>query len=209
MSDIYIVRHGETSGESSVRLYGKTNIGLSDSGREQMRLAGNHLEHIPFKQVFVSPLSRSQESARIMLSGRGPEPEVVAGFREISFGDWEGWTLDEAAERDPENYMEWKKGSVDFQFPGGDRKSEFFLKKAAAANETFSDCQLPALAVLHKGVIKGVLSALLNLSLDEVSPMHIELGSIHHLQRNENSSWTLIATNETSHLGDTRIPSSR
>lgn len=208
-NDLYIVRHGETTGISSERLYGSTDIDLSDLGREQMRRVGDRLQGITFAQAFASPLSRSRESVEIILSGRGPEIEIIEGFREISFGRWEGWTFEEAAERDPENHAEWKKGSLDFRFPEGDHKQDFFNRKAATARDIFTDCQLPALAVLHKGVIKGVLAALLKITLDEVSPMFVELGSIHRLRRAADSSWTLLGTNEADHLGSAHIPSSR
>ena len=37
MQELFLVRHGETTGQSSVRLYGATDVPLSDLGREQVR----------------------------------------------------------------------------------------------------------------------------------------------------------------------------
>ena len=37
---ITLVRHGETTGQSSIRFFGQTDVPLSDVGREQMRRAG-------------------------------------------------------------------------------------------------------------------------------------------------------------------------
>ncbi|MGA2411387.1 MAG: histidine phosphatase family protein, partial [Candidatus Binataceae bacterium] len=34
---LVLVRHGETVGNSNIRYYGRTDIGLSDLGRNQMR----------------------------------------------------------------------------------------------------------------------------------------------------------------------------
>ena len=59
MSDLYIIRHGETAGESSVRFYGSTDIPLSEFGREQLRRSKELLRDVPFRTIVASPLRRS------------------------------------------------------------------------------------------------------------------------------------------------------
>ncbi|MFC1474639.1 histidine phosphatase family protein, partial [bacterium] len=186
-----------------------TDIELSDAGREQMRRVGDALRGIEFGVVYTSPLRRSLESAEIVMAGRGPALTVEEGFREINFGDWEGWTLPEAAERDPENHKLWEKKTPDFGFPGGDTKIGFFTRIMESAREVFASPPLPALAVLHKGVIRGVLAELTALPIEEFMEAHIELGGIHRLRKTSGGGWELVISNETSHLGDTRIPESR
>ena len=205
---LYLVRHGETVGDSSVRLYGRTDIELSDLGREQMRRAGAVLRLMTFQTVIVSPLQRSRESADILLAGRGPAPRVTQEFREIDFGAWEGLSFAEIAERYPENHAAWKTMGVDFAFPGAETKKSFFERVAAAALRIFPEAQSPALAVLHKGVIKGILAGLLGRPVMSLADHPIELGGIHMLRR-EAGGWTLAQTNETAHLGDCRLPESK
>lgn len=207
MADLILVRHGETVGESSIRLYGRTDIELSDLGRDQMRRAGDALAHIDFRSVFVSPLARSAESARIILAGRGPAPVVVPEFAEIDFGDWEGWSLAEAEARDPEAFKARRVEGANFRFPGGESKLEFFSRCSDAANRLFSAAPAPALAVIHKGVIKGALAGLLDVTVHDMNDHPIELGSFHRLEKSGHS-WRLLSTNETAHLGDLRLPGS-
>jgi len=209
MAELIVVRHGETAGESSIRLYGKTDIELSDFGREQMRRVAAALREIEFAAVYASPLKRSLESARIAAGGREPGIFIEEGFREINFGNWEGWTLPEAAERDPENYALWEKKTADFGFPGGDTKPGFFTRIMETARSVFSSPPLPALAVLHKGVIRGVLAALAERPLEEFMHAPIELGGIHRLRRTPAGRWELTASNETKHLGEFRLPGSK
>jgi len=83
------------------------------------------------------------------------------------------------------------------------KEEGFFARIGKTALDVFSSTETPVLAVLHKGVIRGILSALLNKPLHELSPHPIELGSIHRLERSEDS-WTLISINETDHLGEYR-----
>ena len=205
MSDLILLRHGETTGKSSVRFYGSTDIELSEFGIEQMRCAGRVLENELFGTVYTSPLKRSRHSADIVMNGREPEPVVVEEFREIDFGKWEGLSHDEIAERDPQGYRAWKQNGLLFsRFPGGESKAEFYRRIAMAANKVFNHNEQPALAVLHKGVIRGIIAALLDIQPLELTGHPIELGSIHRLSRFP-GGWKLISTNETSHLGEFRI----
>lgn len=206
MRELYIVRHGETEGESSVRLYGRTDVGLSEAGREQMRRTGAALAHVTFDTVIVSPLRRSRDSAAIILGGRGPEPRIEPEFTEIDFGTWEGWTLAEAEARDPENFAARIADGADFAFPGGDSKREFFTRTARAAARIFNPLPGRTLAVLHKGVIKGALAGLLGRPVETFDAHRIELGGIHILRGD--GAWQLDAANDTAHLGGARMPGS-
>ena len=203
-SELVLVRHGETAGESSIRYYGATDIPLSDLGRRQMMSAGNALRGIAFRAVVTSPLRRSREGASLVLDGYETADVVVEAFREIDFGDWEGLTADEIAERHPELYHEWRvHGRLD-GFPGGETRKKFYTRIAKAADDVFSDMGLPVLAVLHKGVIRGILSHLLDVPPGNLADQRIELGSIHRLRRSA-TGWELVAENETAHLGELRI----
>ena len=202
--ELFILRHGETAGESSIRYYGSTDIPLSDIGRRQMMLAGEALRGIGFNSVVTSPLARSRESAALALDGSVSREIVVEDFREIHFGDWEGLTADEIAVRYPELYSRWRvEGRLD-GFPNGDIRSDFFLRVSSAAGRIFSGIELPSLAVLHKGVIRGILSRLLEIRYDDLLDHSIELGSIHRLRRTGNT-WELVGINETVHLGKYRM----
>jgi len=204
MSQIVLLRHGETAGQSSVRLFGSTDIPLSDIGRRQMERAKPVLAGIEFKTVITSPLARSRESAVIVHDGSWPEPTVVDDFTEIDFGEWEGLTYREIEERDPERYALLKTEGALARFPGGDGKAEFFSRVAGAARRVFERIEMPALAVLHKGVIRGVMAGLLGADTAELSGNSIELGSIHRLEKN-GDGWIVTSANEISHLGELRI----
>jgi len=205
LNELVIIRHGETAGRSSVRFYGSTDIGLSGIGRKQMELTGRALGHIPFRTLVVSPLSRSRDSAEIVLDGHPPPRTIVEeDLREIDFGDWEGLTAGEIAARDPDSYSMWREKGVLDNFPGGESRAAFFDRVSLAAVRVFDGIELPSLAVLHKGVIKGVLAGLLRVPVSELGDRKIELGSIQRL-RPAQGGWELVAMNETGHLGGYRL----
>ena len=203
MSDLILLRHGETTGQSSIRFYGLTDIPLSDFGIIQMERTGNFLQDYRFNTVIASPLQRSINSALIVLNGRSHDITIVNDFREINFGEWEGLTKEEIFARNPASYHKWhERGSFE-EFPGGDDRNVFFNRVKRAALNVFASSEPPTLAVLHKGVIRAILSALLNITVEELMPHPIELGSIHRLE-NTAYGWKLTGRNETEHLGEYR-----
>ena len=200
MPELILVRHGETDGQSSIRLNGATDVGLSPLGRQQMTRVAEALAAESFERVLVSPLRRSQQSAAIVRPGA--EMTLIPGFREIHFGRWETWTFAEAAERDPQTYAEWSRGEVDFAFPGGESRQGFYQRVRDAALTTLLPLEQRTLAVLHKGVIKAILGALLERSWEAYRAAPCHLGSIHRLHI-EGQDLVLQESNLTSHLGET------
>lgn len=87
---IWLVRHGETEWSRSGRHTGRTDVPLTDTGREQARLLGQRLAGHAFDLVFTSPLSRAAETAR--LAGITPEPVTDDDLREWDYGAFEGRT---------------------------------------------------------------------------------------------------------------------
>lgn len=202
---ITMVRHGETVGDSSVRLFGATDVPLSNHGRAQMRQACAALRGVRFDRVVVSPLSRSRESAAILLDGSALDPTAVEAFREIDFGDWEGWTVDEVATRDPEAHREWQRGDLSFAFPGGESRRGFHERVRAAVPDLLAVAFENALWVLHKGIIKVALGALLDLPPEQVRDIPVDLGSIHRLVE-QDGRWRRLPGDPVAHLGETHIP---
>lgn len=208
MQNLVLIRHGETVGKSSERLYGQTDIELSDIGKKQMQLAGQVMTNEVFDFVITSPLIRSIVGAKLVLNGRSFEPVVIEDFTEINFGAWEGLTIPEVELKDPDKFKEWKLNGLNFRFPDGDYKKDFFNQIQNTAIREFNNRNGNILAVLHKGVIKGVISALLEKPLKDMEHYYIELGSIHRLYKNSHG-WKLATSNETNHLKEYRIPASR
>lgn len=94
---LYLFRHGETEWSASGQHTGKTDIPLTEKGREQARLLRDAVGHLDFSDVLVSPLSRAQETAT--LAGLGARIKTCDDLAEFNYGDYEGLTTVQIRER--------------------------------------------------------------------------------------------------------------
>ena len=194
---LWLVRHGETAGESSIRYHGANDVPLADVGRKQVGALIPLLQGIAFARVEHSPLSRAVESAAILLAGLENDgvyaPEVVRPddrLREISFGDAEGMTREEIAVAFPEFWANYESGKVD-AFPGGESRSTFSARIATAITELAdADWHGDALVVAHRGTVSQAIMTLLGESESSRSAYAVELASLSVL-RETASGWEL------------------
>lgn len=197
---VTLVRHGETTGQSSIRYHGASDVPLSDTGRRQMSRVRAALRGEAFDAVFTSRLRRSVEAAEI-ITGGGVILTPVAAFDEINFGRWEGWTREEIAARDPENYRLWQDKLDSFRYPEGDSRTDFHARVAGGlAGLLCRNLGESFLMVLHRGVISVILTELLTLSPEDRSRVEIALGSIHVLLRNGDAQWRAHLLDKVDHL---------
>jgi broad specificity phosphatase PhoE len=127
---LVLVRHGETTGKSSIRYFGRTDVELSELGRAQMRAAASWLASrtgiTSFAPVFASPLKRACEGARI-IAGNLSAPITIDEFVEVDFGLFEGLTADEIRDRHPVEFARWNDNRLadGYAYPGGESRAAF------------------------------------------------------------------------------------
>lgn len=108
-SSFYFVRHGESVSNIDARIQGHTESPLSDAGREHAAAAGKWFADKSIDVVFTSPLSRSRETADIIVGATSANGSVtLPDLIEIDTGAFTGMSLTEAAEQDPKVYGEFQ-----------------------------------------------------------------------------------------------------
>lgn len=100
MKHIYLVRHGETEWSKSGKHTGRTDIPLTEEGRERARRIARYLAGRKFDVVLSSPLGRARETCE--LAGFGANAEIDDRLLEWDYGVYEGrTTLEIRASEDP------------------------------------------------------------------------------------------------------------
>ncbi|GAA3653578.1 bifunctional RNase H/acid phosphatase [Nocardioides ginsengisoli] len=109
---IVLVRHGVTPHTTGRRFsggLGGDNPPLSDEGRAQAAEVATWLTELrdSIDVVVASPVRRTRETADIIAAELGLPVEEDAGFAEMEFGEWDGLTFAEVAERDQARLDAW------------------------------------------------------------------------------------------------------
>jgi broad specificity phosphatase PhoE len=120
MGKIGIIRHGQTDLNLKGVIAGAQDIPINENGLRQAEELAGKLEGEKVNRIFSSGLRRAFRTAEIIDSRFGLGVTRVAGFNELSQGEWEGLALKEIKEKYPGKWEEWKKNPVESSPPGGE-----------------------------------------------------------------------------------------
>ena len=144
---LWVVRHGETEWSRTGQHTGRTDLPLTELGREQARALAPRLAGHRFALVLTSPLSRAADTAR--LAGLSAEP--TDDLLEWDYGSLEGLTTAQI-QRDLPDWTIWDGGT-----PGGETVGAV----AARVDRVIAGCRAAdgdVLVVAHGHVLR-VLAA--------------------------------------------------
>ncbi len=110
--EVVLVRHAETEWSLSGRHTGRTDVPLTDHGREYAAALPPRLGSRRFDLVLVSPSRRARETCE--LSGQGAGALLRPDLLEWDYGDYEGLTSAEIGALAP-GWSLWRDGC-----PGGE-----------------------------------------------------------------------------------------
>jgi broad specificity phosphatase PhoE len=99
VSELVIVRHGETEWSRTMRHTGNTDLALTQEGEAQARSVAERLAGREFALVLSSPLQRALRTAE--LAGYGDRAEPDDDLRERDYGEYEGLTTKEIRRERP------------------------------------------------------------------------------------------------------------
>ena len=98
-TQLWLVRHGETGWSASGKHTSRTDVPLTEKGREQAEALGRYLAETEFCAVFRSPMVRARETCE--LAGFGERSVVDNDLCEWDYGVYEGRTTREIQQEIP------------------------------------------------------------------------------------------------------------
>ncbi|MBF7021004.1 histidine phosphatase family protein [Staphylococcus kloosii] len=101
MTEVCLVRHGETDWNKAGKLQGRTDVPLNETGKLQAQACGKLLQQQSWDVIIASPLSRAKDTAEIINTYLNLPLRVMPEFIERGFGDAEGLTAAERHEKYP------------------------------------------------------------------------------------------------------------
>lgn len=169
-----MIRHGQTDWNAEGRLQGQKDIPLNALGRSQATRNGERLRDMigtPKDFSFVtSPLSRTRETMERLRTAMDLDPKAYGTderLKEVSFGDWEGHTLEEIARISPDRLAARAQEKWSFIPPGAAAESYEILCWRIGA--WLQSLERPTVCISHGGVIRSLYRLIGNFPEDEAS----------------------------------------
>lgn len=199
MTELYLVRHGETELNSQGVYYGWTDCGLSEKGIMQAEDLADILQNVSFDAVISSSLIRAVATAAVV-SGFTPDDIIKDDrLRELNFGDWEGLHHKEVMEKHREAWEKWGSDWKNAAPPGGESFIEIYSRVKCCIEDILKEYKgKRILLVSHQGSMRIIPMILMKLPEEAYWSFTAEQGR-----------YSLYEIDETGHCIIKRINSGR
>jgi probable phosphoglycerate mutase len=191
---IVLARHAETEWSASGRHTGRTDIALTDAGRDAAVNLGARLAAHRFDHVASSPLGRAPETAR--LAGY-PSPTIDDNLLEWDYGDHEGRTTADIRGERP-GWELWTDGA-----PGGESPGEVSDRADAAVEQAAGRCRngWDSIVFGHGHMLTAMAVRWVGLPIEAGRLLKISTGSVAILEWKREHR-VIDLWNDRSHLRD-------
>lgn len=212
LTTVILVRHGRTILTESKRMsgHGGANPGLSKTGFEDARKVALELRkighsgqwaHLPSPDVIVSsPIQRTLDTANTIAKSLGLQTEVFEEFAEISFGEWDGLTHEEAQQMWPDEWSNWQ-GSWTASPPSGESLEAFEARVFRGIDKLTNTYAGKTVVVsAHVMPIRAFIKRAIGGSIETYWRPQIAPCSVSIIRLWGSEAAEILAINSTSHL---------
>jgi probable phosphoglycerate mutase len=163
MTQIILVRHGQTEWNRNERFRGRADVPLNDTGLAQAEATGRRVaaKWRPVA-VYTSPLSRAVKTAEAIARQFDLPVQVNEGLVDIDYGDWQGLTPEEARQQCPHEVENWYHQPDRARIPGGETLADLRLRamqtlRDLASRHPGQTIVLVGHTVINRIILLGIL----------------------------------------------------
>jgi len=156
---IYFVRHGETVLTPTRKFSGTGALDpeLMQEGLDQADLVAEEAVKLGAEILIASPLQRTRQTAEAISRTTGLEIIFDEAWFELSFGSWDGKSIEEVKEEDPDAYQSWLNSTA-YAPGGGESYDEASVRIEEALEKLVAEYPgKKIIVVTHNGVIKTAI----------------------------------------------------
>lgn len=128
MTELLLIRHGETDYNRQFRFQGQIDVPLNETGLAQAARLADRLAGEALDAVVSSDLHRARATAEPLLQARGTPLRLDPLWREQSFGVLEGLEVPSVRFSHPELWAAWSRHDADHAPPGGESNQRFHAR---------------------------------------------------------------------------------
>ena len=182
MTELLLIRHGETEWNAGEIFRGRADVSLNEKGVVQAKLLGEYLKTSRLEAVYSSPLQRAVRTAEKIAKLHSLDVRTEPALIDMDYGEWQGMSLVEVRKIYKNLYIKWMKSPKNVKFPGGEDLDDVKNRTVAAIKKIVKNHKGSVVLVSHRVVNKVLICALLGLDNSHfwnISFNFISLFSIH------------------------------
>jgi broad specificity phosphatase PhoE len=176
---LYLVRHGEVETTYHRKFGGRIDMELSEVGRQQSELLAKYLKTTSFDALYASPMTRVQQTLTPLLPQLRKPPVILEDLREVDFGCWTGLGWEQVLEQFNFRAYDWLQLLEEDSIPDAECGKSFRARVEPCLKKILDNHPGQSVAIYcHGGVIRMILSILLDLPLPKMALFEIDYASL-------------------------------
>lgn len=162
MTEVILIRHGETDWNVQGRFQGQIDVPLNALGERQAARVAERLMHERVDVLYCSDLLRTRQTAAPAELKLQLTAAHDVAFREQHFGVLEGMSFDEVRARHPDELAAWMLHDPDYTLPEGESVRRFHSRVVGALHTLAARHAGERLAVVTHGGVLDMLYRTVN-----------------------------------------------
>jgi probable phosphoglycerate mutase len=200
MTEVVLIRHGETVWNREGRMQGFDDSPLTEKGVRQAEATAAALSAQRFDAVYASPQGRAKRTAEIIANPHDLHIEYRLELRERNLGVMQGLTLEEVRHRYPDVYAAF--GDPGYVIPNGESSEQRFSRGNRCLQELAGIHPGERIIVVtHGGIVDGVFRKIFALPLDRPRSYSLFNCAVNRIGVNDRE-WRLLTWGDVHHLSE-------
>lgn len=205
MLKFLVIRHGETQSNVERRFSGHQDVVLTEKGIWQAQQLSYRLKDEQIDIAYSSDLKRAIHTAKIVLRDRDISLSIEPRFREISFGDWEGFRLEEYASENGGSSLPGWWNQPDSPLSGGEsvldlrKRVKTALDKVITEHDEEDKCKTIVI-VCHGGVTRMIIGLALDIPIRKIWHIRQQSTALNVIRYDKNNGFFVSSVNDIAHI---------
>jgi probable phosphoglycerate mutase len=202
MTELVLIRHGETDMNRELRFQGQVDVSLNATGHAQARRIAGRMAGEQAHAVYVSDLLRACQTAEPIARELAMPFVKEQGLREQDFGRVDGMKVEDIQRDHPQAWAGWLRFEQDFAMPEGESTRRFHARVMEAVQRVVAaHADQTVVIVTHGGVLDMIYRTARSLGLDGPRQSEIPNAGLNRIRVRE-GQYEIVEWADTRHLAD-------
>lgn len=201
MTEIIIIRHGETEWNKTGRFQGHSDVPLSAEGRAQAEALGRNLVVDHVDAIYASDLTRAMETAAPLAARFGLPVIPDVQLRELNFGAWEGRNFNDVNAENPNAMKNFYTDPEQADIPESEPFPAFQRRVAGSVREIVARERGKRIVIVSHGAsIRILLADILSMPIRSIWHLSQLNTAVNKIRFEDDGFPVVTLMNDTSHL---------